>query len=166
MSFHGWRGNGRKIVSGIPRPVSVRTRAGECPHRKEGRGGLTALPFLPFCELPQAFPDLQNQIVLYRDAADLTVSHQQERRRCGTSRGRLRPPPTPPKVGLPGLGGCSFVERPQGECKLGKGPAGPFPLPLTPRGGNPSVCCGRQLPLHLRTETPLWDVPVLRSAYL
>ena len=23
--------------------------------------------------------------------------------------------------------------RPQGECKLGKGPAGPFPLPLSPR---------------------------------
>ena len=41
--------------------------------------------------------------------------------------------PTPFGVGLPGLGGCSFVERPQGECKLGKGPAGPFPLPLSPR---------------------------------
>ena len=33
------------------------------------------------------------------------------------------------------------------------------------RGGNPSVRCGGRLPLHLRTETPLRDIPVFRPAY-
>ena len=33
------------------------------------------------------------------------------------------------------------------------------------RGGNLSVRCGGQLPLHLRTETSLRDIPVFRPAY-
>ena len=41
--------------------------------------------------------------------------------------------PTPFGVGLPGLILCSGQVRPQTKCRLGKGPAGPFPLPLSPR---------------------------------
>ena len=54
--------------------------------------------------------------------------------------------PTPFGEGLPGLSGCSFVERPQTECRLGKGPAGPFPLPLTP-GATPQSRYGVTAPL-------------------
>ena len=50
------------------------------------------------------------------------------------------------RAGLPGLSGCSFAERPQTECRLGKGPAGPFPLPLTP-GATPQSRCGVTAPL-------------------
>ena len=51
-------------------------------------------------------------------------------------RNKVRKPagfPTPFGVGLPGLILCSGQVRPQTKCRLGKGPAGPFPLPLSPR---------------------------------
>ena len=41
--------------------------------------------------------------------------------------------PTPFGVGLPGLRLCRGQVRLPGECRLGKGPADPFPLPLSPR---------------------------------
>ena len=79
-------------------------------------------------------------------------------------RNKVREPagsPTPFGVGLPGLILCRGQVRPQSECRLGKGPAGPFPLPLSPRelgegacpppcplpGATPQSRCGVTAPL-------------------
>ena len=62
-------------------------------------------------------------------------------------RNKVREPagsPTPFGEGLPGLSGCSFVERPQTECRLGKGFALPLaPIPVRQPAGFPTPFRGR-----------------------